>query len=126
MHNIQVKNGLEDMPKLSDHASLIGGSGMGGYVIVHSRSSKLHSSILFQNNRLMSLFMGRLRMETLAAIKAYDQFCNDVFTNEKVVTKSTRYDSISFEKAFRVIAKEAGFDADDPMEEQNPKCKTYV
>jgi hypothetical protein len=32
MHNIQVKMGLEKMPRISDRVSLIGGSGMGGYV----------------------------------------------------------------------------------------------
>jgi hypothetical protein len=34
MHNIQLKSGLEEMPKVSDRVSLIGGSGMGGYVYV--------------------------------------------------------------------------------------------
>jgi hypothetical protein len=34
MHNIQVKSGLEVMPKVSDRVSLIGGSGMGGYVLL--------------------------------------------------------------------------------------------
>jgi hypothetical protein len=58
--------------------------------------------------------MGRLRTETLAAIKAYDYFCNHVFTSEKDVVTSARYDSMSFEKAFKAIAKDAGFDADDP------------
>jgi hypothetical protein len=65
-------------------------------------------------------------METLAAIEAYDRFCIGVFTNENGIIASTKYDSMSFEKAFRVIAKDAGFDADDPMEEENPMCKTYV
>jgi hypothetical protein len=33
MHNnIQMEDGLRDMPKVSDRVSLIGGSGMGGYV----------------------------------------------------------------------------------------------
>jgi hypothetical protein len=65
-------------------------------------------------------------METLAAIKAYDHFCNDVFKDQIGTITFTRYDPMSFEKAFRVIAKDAGFDADDPMEEENPTCKTYV
>jgi hypothetical protein len=65
-------------------------------------------------------------MEALAAIRAYDHFCNKVFTNENDTLISARYDWEEFEKAFRVIAKDAGFDADDPMEEENPKCKTYV
>jgi hypothetical protein len=65
-------------------------------------------------------------METLAAIKAYDRFCNNVFTNEKDAVTSTRYDTMLFEKEFRALAKDAGFDADDPMEEENGKCKAYV
>jgi hypothetical protein len=65
-------------------------------------------------------------MEALAAIKAYDHFCTNVFANENSTIASTKCDSILFEKVFRVIAKDAGFDADDPMEEGNPKCKTYV
>jgi hypothetical protein len=32
MHNIQMKSGLEETPKVSDRVSLIGASGMGGYV----------------------------------------------------------------------------------------------
>jgi hypothetical protein len=65
-------------------------------------------------------------METLAAIEAYDRFCNSAFTDQKDTLTSTKYDWVVFEKAFRAIAKDAGFDADDPMEEENPKCKTYV
>jgi hypothetical protein len=65
-------------------------------------------------------------METVAAIEAYNHFCNNVFTDQKDILSSTRYDWAAFEKEFRTIAKDAGFDADDPMEEENPKCKTYV
>jgi hypothetical protein len=36
MHKIQMKTGLEEMPKVSDRVSLIGGSGMGGYVYLDS------------------------------------------------------------------------------------------
>jgi hypothetical protein len=38
MHSIQVKSELEVMPKVSDRVSLIGGSGMGGYVFIPSHS----------------------------------------------------------------------------------------
>lgn len=33
MYNIQVRTGSEVMHKVSDHVSLIGGSGMGGYAL---------------------------------------------------------------------------------------------
>jgi hypothetical protein len=79
-----------------------------------------------ENNRFTSILMGRLRMETLAAVKAYDHFCNTVFANKNGTLISARYDWTAFEKAFRTIAKDAGFDADDAMEEENPRCKTYV
>jgi hypothetical protein len=41
MHNIQMKSGLEEMPKVSDRVSLIGGSGMGGYVSLYSNHIQL-------------------------------------------------------------------------------------
>ena len=37
MHKIQVKSGLEQIPKVSDRVSLIGGSGMGGCVLIPSK-----------------------------------------------------------------------------------------
>jgi hypothetical protein len=122
-----MKNELEVMPKVSDQVSLIAGSGMGGYVYLDCNRIQLAYAIdTTANNRFTSILMGRLRMETLAAIEAYDRFCNNVFTNQKSILSSTRYDWGVFEKTFRAIAKDAGFDADDPMEEENPKCKTYV
>jgi hypothetical protein len=36
MHKIQVKSELEKAPRISDRASLVGGSGMGGYVFISS------------------------------------------------------------------------------------------
>jgi hypothetical protein len=65
-------------------------------------------------------------METLAAVEAYDRFCNQVFINENDAVMTARYDWEIFEREFRATAKDAGFDADDPMEEENGKCKTYV
>lgn len=65
-------------------------------------------------------------METLAALKAYDRFCNNVYTNENGAVAVAKYDWVTFEEVFRAIAKDAGFDADDLMEEENPKCKTCV
>lgn len=32
MHNVQIKGGLSMISRVSDRISLIGGSGMGGYV----------------------------------------------------------------------------------------------
>lgn len=65
-------------------------------------------------------------METPDAITAYERFCNDAYTNESGTITTGNYDWMRFERAFRAIAKDAGFNADDPMEEDNPKCKTYV
>jgi hypothetical protein len=65
-------------------------------------------------------------METLDAVKAYERFCDGVYTNENGAVTLARYDWNTFEEVFRSIAKDAGFNADDPMEEENPKCKTYV
>jgi hypothetical protein len=63
-------------------------------------------------------------METPAAIKAYERFCDGVFTNESGAAASAKYDWKAFHDVFRAIASDAGFNADDPMEEENPKCKT--
>jgi hypothetical protein len=65
-------------------------------------------------------------METPAAIEAYDRFCDNVYRHKHVSSTVARYDEMRFEDAFRAIAKDAGFNADDPMEEENPKCKTCV
>jgi hypothetical protein len=65
-------------------------------------------------------------METLPAIEAYNRFCNNVYTLESGAKTVAKYDCWQFEEVFRAIVEDAGFNADDLMEEENPKCKTYV
>lgn len=78
------------------------------------------------NTRIIAIFLGRLKMETSAAMRAYERFCRDVYNSENGLLTAAKYDWMTFEEAFRAIVKDAGFNADDLMEEENPKCKTYV
>ena len=75
---------------------------------------------------MISIFIGRLRMETPEAIKAYERFCSRVYIKESSTLTSAKYDWLTFEDVFRAIVQDAGFNADDLMEEENGKCKTYV
>lgn len=58
------------------------------------------------------------------AIQAYQTFSKEVYGNPGGTLDSTKYDWVVFEESFRSIANESGYNANDPMEEENPKCKT--
>lgn len=123
MHNIQLKLESEKIARVSDHVSIIGGVVWAGTYPPLCRKLMSMSLVYI---RLISILLGRFKMETPVAIEAYEQFCNDVYGNEHGSLTKTRYDSMIFEKTFRIIAQNAGFNADDPMEEENAKCKTCV
>jgi hypothetical protein len=65
-------------------------------------------------------------MEAPAALAAYERFCSDVCTTENGALTVAKYDWMTFEEVFRAITKDAGFNADDLMEEESPMCKTCV
>lgn len=123
---IQLKGKLQEIPALSDHLDVIGGSGMGGYVLYTCRHSRILFWPVLLFYSIIALFIGRLRMRGDTAIQAYQRFSNEVYGNPGGTLDSTKYDWVVFEESFRSIANESGYNANDPMEEENPKCKTWV
>jgi hypothetical protein len=73
---------------------------------------------------MVALLIGRLKMGTIQAILQYEWFSNHVFGQRQTSINKATYDSEVFERAFREVVTRAGFDADDPMEEENSTCKT--
>lgn len=67
--------------------------------------------------------LGRLRMGTIQAILEYEWFSTHVYGSKQISVDKARYSSEKFERAFREVASRAGYNADDPLEEKNEKCK---
>jgi hypothetical protein len=69
-------------------------------------------------------------MGTIQAIIEYERFSSRVFgrkpskfANGFVEKATATYSSETFEVAFREVARRAGHNPDDPMEEINGRCK---
>jgi hypothetical protein len=73
---------------------------------------------------MLSLFIGRLRMRSDVALASYERFSQEVFGNSNGLTGRHKYNWVTFEKSFKAIVQEAGHNADEMMEEENPQCKT--
>lgn len=77
-------------------------------------------------NRIIALFLGRLRMGVIQTIIEYQWFSSRINGCQNTSFKKIEYNSKMFDEAFREIACRAGYDADDPLEEEDGGCKTWV
>lgn len=63
-------------------------------------------------------------MGTIQALIEYESFSSRLYGCETASTNKAKYNVEIFEKCFREAALKAGYNADDPFEEENSICKT--
>lgn len=63
-------------------------------------------------------------MGTIQAILEYEWFSSHVYGSKQNSTDNHKYSSEVFDRAFREVARKAGYNADDPLEEEEEgTCK---
>lgn len=63
-------------------------------------------------------------MEAIQAVLEYESFSSRVYSYKTKSTNKAKYSTEIFEKSFKEIVGRAGFNPDDPFEEENVNCKT--
>lgn len=120
MKRIQLKGDLIHVPKPCDYFHLIGGTSTGGSVIIsHSINiacGKTHVSHLRFSVQeltqlhcsLVAIMLGRLKMSTEDALKAYDSFASKIFSkaNKNKFNLTERYGAVALEQAVQELVED--------------------
>ncbi|KAK4201770.1 putative calcium-independent phospholipase A2-gamma [Triangularia verruculosa] len=101
MEKIQKRDGLAEIPKPCDYFHMIAGTSTGG---------------------LIAVMLGRLRMSTTEALKAYDDCAASIFnkSNRKKGQISDKYKSSTLRQAVEKLVKERGL-GEMMRDPENPK-----
>ncbi|KAK4181731.1 putative calcium-independent phospholipase A2-gamma [Triangularia setosa] len=101
MKKIQKRDGLPEIPKPCDYFHMIAGTSTGG---------------------LIAIMLGRLRMSTTEALKAYDDCAASIFnkSNKKTGQLSDKYKSGALREAVEKLVEERGM-GDMMRDPENPK-----
>lgn len=119
MEQLKVQNDLDSVPRPREWFDMIAGSNTGG--CVHNYSSTFPSLICVAERRIITLFLGRLRMSVEEAIVAYMSFSEQVFSDAKWVG-TQRYRSTKLEMAMMNIIRAKTGNSETRMI-NNSNCK---